>query len=92
MNCFIDPSSRQKRIPSSKSSKRLIESQKLAETRREATKKYQHAKTQRSKALEKTALTKAENVAFDDPQVSQGYDLWNAKDEKHGKEKKRQNI
>jgi len=79
-------SSRKAKNPSSKSTKRLIESQKLAETRQAATKKYQHAIKQRTKALEKNALDKAESFAFDDPNVSQGYDLWNIHDEKKGKE------
>jgi len=77
--------SHQAKNPSSKSTKRLAESQKLAQTRQAATKKYQHATNQRSKALRKNALDKAESSAFDDPHVSQGYDLWNTHDEKKRK-------
>jgi hypothetical protein len=77
--------SRQTKNPSSKSTKRLVESQKLTQTRQVATKKYQHAIKQRTKALEKNALDKAESSALDDPNVSQGYDLWNVHDEKKEK-------
>jgi len=62
-----------------------VESQKTAETRRAATKKYQTSIKQRSEALQKNALDKAEKTAFDDPHVSQGYDLWNIHDEKKEK-------
>jgi len=48
-------------------------------------KKYQTAKKQRSEALQKNALDKADKSAFDDPQVSQGYDLWNTHNEKKEK-------
>ncbi|UJR09151.1 hypothetical protein I4U23_013399 [Adineta vaga] len=77
--------SRQTRSLTSKSTKRLIESQKLADTRRSATKKYQTAVKQRSEALRKNALDEADKLEFHDPQVSQGYDLWNAQDEKKEK-------
>ena len=80
-------SSRQAKTPSSKSTKRLVESQKLAQTRQAATKKYQHAVKQRTKALEKNALDKADRSALDDPNVSQPYDLWNHQDEKKSKRK-----
>ncbi|CAF0928341.1 unnamed protein product [Rotaria sordida] len=77
--------SRQPKDPSSKSTKRLLESQKLVETRRAAKKKYQNAIKQRSQALEKSALDKVEKLALDDPHVSQSYDLWNTKNEKKKK-------
>lgn len=77
-------STRQPKNPSSKRTKRLIESQQIAEKRREKTKKYQHAKKQRSTALAKNALVKAETSALDDPHTSQAYDLWNAQDERKG--------
>jgi len=77
--------SRQTKNPSSRSTKRLIESQKLAQTRSATTKKYQNAIKQRSEALQKTALDKADKSALDDPHVSQGYDLWNTSDEKKKK-------
>ncbi len=80
-------SARPAKNPSSKSTKRLIESQKVAQTRQAATKKYQHAVKQRTKALKKNALDKADKSALDDPNVSQGYDLWNERDEKKGKRK-----
>ena len=54
-------SARPPKNPSSKSTKRLIESEKLVETRRVATKKYQHTVKQRSKALQKNTLDKAGN-------------------------------
>lgn len=78
--------SRRPKNPASKSTKRLIESQKLAETRQVATKKYQHATQQRAEALRRNAIQKAENAAVDDPNVSQGYDLWNHSDQKKGKD------
>jgi hypothetical protein len=81
---FIYLSSRQTRSSTSKSTKRLIESQTIAQTRRAATKKYQTAIKQRSQALEKNALDKAEKIELVDPQVSEGYDLWNTHDEKKG--------
>jgi hypothetical protein len=77
--------SRRKKDSSSKAAKRLIESQQEVETRKAATKKYQHATRQRSKALEKNALDKANQLEFDDPNVSKGYDLWNMHDEKKEK-------
>lgn len=80
-------SSRQAKNPASKSAKRLIESQELAHTRQAATKKYQHAVKQRSEALRKNALDKADTGALDDPNVSRGYDLWNIHDEKKGEKK-----
>ena len=76
--------SHQPKNPASKSTKRLIESQKLAETRQVATKKYQHATQQRGEALRRNAIQKAENAGVDDPHVSQGYDLWNHSDQKKG--------
>lgn len=77
--------SRQLKDPSSKQMKRLIEAQDLTDRRRKATKKYQHAESQRSKASAKNALAKVENAALDDPHVSQAYDLWNAQDKKKKK-------
>ncbi|CAF3114271.1 unnamed protein product [Rotaria sp. Silwood2] len=77
--------SRQPKDPSSKSTKRLIESQKTTETRRAVKKKYQNARKQRSEALEKNALDKAEKLEFDDPHVPQSYDLWNIQNEKKQK-------
>ena len=74
----------QPKNPKSKAAKRLIETKTLAETRQAATKKYQHAVQQRSKAFKKTAIDKAEDAARDDPAVSAGYDLWNVRDEKKG--------
>lgn len=79
--------SREPKNPASKSTKRLVESQKLAETRQAGTRKYQHATQQRAEALRKNALEKAENAARDDPHVSEGYDLWNQSNAKKGKEK-----
>jgi len=81
-------SARQPKNPSSKSTKRLVESQNLAQTRQAATKKYQHAIKQRTKALQKNALDKFESAVLDDPHVSQGYDLWNTHDEKKGNNKR----
>lgn len=76
--------------------KRLIEAQNLTDKRRKATKKYQHAESQRSKAMAQNALAKVETAALDDPHVSQAYDLWNAQDEKKGIRKrnfsKKENI
>jgi len=74
--------SRQSKDPASKQMKRLIEAQNLTDKRRKATKKYQHAESQRSKAMAQNALAKVETAALDDPHVSQAYDLWNAQDEK----------
>lgn len=81
--------SREPKNPASKSTKRLLESQKLVQTRRAATRKYQDATQQRAEALRKNALEKAENAGRDDPHVSQGYDLWNTTDAKKGKENER---
>ena len=77
-------SSRQKRSATSKAAKRLLESQDFAHTRRAATKKYQTAVRQRSEALKKNALGKADELELDDPHVSQAYDLWNIHDAKKG--------
>lgn len=67
--------------------KRLIESQKLTQTRQAATKKYQHATQQRAEALRTNAIQKADNAALDDPNVPQAYDLWNHSNAKKGKTK-----
>ncbi|CAF1103256.1 unnamed protein product, partial [Adineta ricciae] len=82
--------SRQSRVSTSKSSKRLIESEKLTKTRRAATKKYQTAVKQRAEALQRNAIAKAEQLELIDPHVPQAYDLWNTQDEK--KEKVRASV
>ena len=80
-------SSRQVKNPSSKSTKRLTESQKAAEQRRNTRKKYQNAIKQRSEALNKNALDRVEKLSLDDPHVSTDYDLWNTYDERKSKNK-----
>ncbi|CAF3499714.1 unnamed protein product [Rotaria sp. Silwood1] len=77
--------SRQPKDPSSKSTKRLIESQKIIETRQATKKKYQTALKQRSEAFKKNALDKVEKLELDDPHVSQSYDLWNTQNKKKQK-------
>ncbi|CAF2259494.1 unnamed protein product [Rotaria magnacalcarata] len=74
--------SREPKDPSSKSSKRLVETEKTVEMRRAAKKKYQNAAKQRSEAKQKTALEKADKLELVDPHVSQVYDLWGTQKEK----------
>jgi len=50
-------------------------------------KKYQNAQKQRSQALEKIIMDKANTKALDDPHSSVAYDLWNKKDAKKEKAK-----
>ena len=88
---YVDSiSSREKRDPTSKSTKRLAESHELAEKRRAKKKKYQQAKEQRAEAEEKNRLAKFDKLTVDDPTVETNYDLWNVKNEK--KEKIRQLV
>lgn len=53
--------------------------------RRAAKKKYQNAAQQRSEALKKNALDKADKLELVDPHVSQSYDLWDTKPDKKRK-------
>ena len=86
MYCDCAPSSifstRDKKDPKSKSTKRLAENQELAETRRAKKKKYQRASEQRIEAEQKNTMAKLDRLATDDPTVAPTYDLWNAEDEK----------
>ena len=62
----------------------MIESEKFTKARRAATKTYQTAVKQRAEALQKHAISKAEQLELIDPHVPQAYDLWNTQDEKKG--------
>ena len=85
-------SSRAKKNAASKSTKRLIESQQIAEKRQAATKKYQHAVKQRSDADEKKVLDQIEKVTVEDRNVLPSYDLWNQQDAKKGTLKDKSNC